>query len=335
MSQEAFLTRVAAIPGGEGAAATPVPYPTITGFPMTHEDRLSRALISLEGLAVGDAFGQMFATAPRSARKRVKENRLPPQPWWRTDDTEMALAIVEVLNRFGRIDQDALARRFAERFDDDPERGYGKMARIILRSVLRGGDWKHASATAFGQAGSKGNGGAMRVAPLGAWFADDLDLVVSEAFASATVTHAHPEGQAGAVAVAVAAAVALRQRGNPPLQAAQVVFDEVLRRTPVGETRDGIARAAGLTEAEPEDAAKVLGSGFLVTAPDTVPYALWSATRHLDNYVEAIVETVAGDGDCDTTCAIVGGIVSLYVGVDGIPATWRAAREKFTIQALT
>jgi ADP-ribosylglycohydrolase len=301
---------------------------------MIHEDCLSRASVSLEGLAIGDAFGQMFSTAPTAARVRVRENRLPPRPWWRTDDTEMALAIVEVLNRFGRVDQDALARRFAERFDDEPDRGYGKMARIILQSVLRGGDWKRASAAAFGEAGSKGNGGAMRVAPLGAWFAEDLDLVVSEACASAAVTHAHPEGQAGAMAVAVAAAVALRQRGNPHRQAAQAVFDEVLRRTPPGETRDGITKAAELGEAEPEQAAKVLGNGFLVTAPDTVPYALWSATRHLDNYVEAIVETVAGDGDCDTTCAIVGGIVSLYVGVDGIPAAWRSAREEFTLEAL-
>ena len=174
----------------------------------------------------------------------------------------------------------------------------------------------------------------MRVAPLGAWFADDLDRVVSEARASAAVTHAHPEGRAGAVAVAVAAAVALRQRGNPPPQAAQVVFDEVLRRTPGGETRDGVTRAANLAGADSERAAKVLGSGFLVTAPDTVPYALWSAARRLDDYVEAIVDTVAGDGDCDTTCAIVGGIVSLYVGVDGIPAAWRAAREEFTIRVI-
>jgi ADP-ribosylglycohydrolase len=89
----------------------------LTGFPITHEDRLSWASLSLEGLALGDAFGQMFSTAPKAARSRVKENRLPPPPWWRTDDTEMALAIVEVLNRFGRIDQDALAQRFAERFD--------------------------------------------------------------------------------------------------------------------------------------------------------------------------------------------------------------------------
>jgi ADP-ribosylglycohydrolase len=290
---------------------------------MADDHRLFRALVSLEGLAIGDAFGQMFSTAPRAAAARVKENRLPPRPWCRTDDTEMALAIVEVLNRFGRINQDALAKRFAERFDEEPDRGYGKMARIILRSVLCGDDWRHASATAFGAAGSMGNGGAMRVAPLGAWFADDLDLVVTEARASASVTHAHPEGQAGAVAIAVAAAVAANQRGSSSEEAAEAIFDAVLKYTPAGKTSAGILRARELTDATPQQAAATLGSGFLVTAP-----------RHLGNYAEAIVETVAGDGDCDTTCAMVGGIVSLYVGMDGIPAAWRTAREEFTVATL-
>jgi ADP-ribosylglycohydrolase len=179
-----------------------------------------------------------------------------------------------------------------------------------------------------------GNGGAMRVAPLGAWFADDLDRVAAEAAASAAVTHAHPEGQAGAVAVAVAAAVAYRERANPPENAGRTIFDEVLRRTPPGETRTGLTRAADLADATPEQAAKTLGSGFLVTAPDTVPFAVWSAARRLGDYVEAILDTVAGDGDCDTTCAMVGGIVAVYVGVDWIPEAWRAAREAFAIEAL-
>lgn len=301
---------------------------------MLNEDRLSRALASVEGLAIGDAFGQMFSSAPKAARARVSENRLPPRPWWRTDDSEMALAIVEVLNSFGHIDQDALALRFAERFEEDPDRGYGKMARIILRSVLQGDDWRRASKSAFGEAGSKGNGGAMRVAPLGAWFSDDLDRVVREACASSAVTHAHSEGQAGAVAVAIAAAVATQQQGNSSKQAAQAMLDEVIRLTPAGETRDGICRAANILDADFEEATRVLGNGFLVTAPDTVPFALWSAAQHLGSYSEAIVETVAADGDCDTNCAIVGGIVASFVGVEGIPKAWREAREPFTLKTI-
>lgn len=57
----------------------------------------------------------------------------------------------------------------------------------------------------------------------------------------------------------------------------------------------------------------VLGASEVIFAFEiqTVPFAIWSSTRHLHNYVEAIVQTVAGDGDCDTTCAMVGGVVSL------------------------
>ena len=52
----------------------------------------------------------------------------------------------------------------------------------------------------------------MRVAPLGAYFADALKTVVEQAQRSAEVTHAHPDGMAGAIAVAVAAAWAWRLR---------------------------------------------------------------------------------------------------------------------------
>jgi ADP-ribosylglycohydrolase len=70
----------------------------------------------------------------------------------------------------------------------------------------------------------------------------------------------------------------------------------------------------------------------MVTAPDTVPFAVWCAARHLDNFRDAMVSTVTGDGDCDTNCAIVGGIVVLYSGRDSIPAEWQAARERFDFE---
>ena len=70
-----------------------------------------------------------------------------------------------------------------------------------------------------------------------------------------------------------------------------------------------------------------LGNGSRVTAPDTVPFALWCAAHYLDNYVEALWTTVSGLGDIDTDCAIVGGIVALAAGQTSIPEDWREARE--------
>ncbi len=64
------------------------------------------ALLSLEGLSVGDAFGEMFFFRSPAGQD------LPEGPWRWTDDTHMALSIVEILKNCGRIDQDALAAAF-------------------------------------------------------------------------------------------------------------------------------------------------------------------------------------------------------------------------------
>jgi hypothetical protein len=54
-----------------------------------------------------------------------------------------------------------------------------------------------------------------------------------------------------------------------------------------------------------------LGNGTNVTSQDTVPFALWCAARHLHDYEEALWTIVAGLGDRDTTCGIVGIIIAL------------------------
>src|ERR1700760_2163872 len=95
--------------------------------PADHAERLSRAFLSLEGLAIGDALGEMLAYDHASARARV-ERGLMAGPWFHTDDTEMALSLYEVLAAHGRVVPEELALRFAERFRRDPDRGYGSGA---------------------------------------------------------------------------------------------------------------------------------------------------------------------------------------------------------------
>jgi hypothetical protein len=85
----------------------------------------------------------------------------------------------------------------------------------VLERIAEGIPWPTASREVYSGSGSMGNGGAMRVAPLGAYFAEDYDLVVEQARALAEVTHAHPEGQYGAIATAVAAAWAWNARPRP------------------------------------------------------------------------------------------------------------------------
>lgn len=169
--------------------------------------RSARARLALEGLSIGDAFGQRFCF-PWVVERATPQN-LPDAPWHYTDDTEMAMAIVEILDRHHEIHQTFLARRFAERFLAEPGRGYGAGARDLLIRFANGEDWHTASRELFG-GGSYGNGGAMRAAPLGAWFAEDVPRTIEQARLSAEVTHAHLEGQTGAIAVALAAGWAWR-----------------------------------------------------------------------------------------------------------------------------
>ncbi|HVA89843.1 MAG TPA: ADP-ribosylglycohydrolase family protein, partial [Chloroflexota bacterium] len=220
-----------------------------------------RAKLSLEGLALGDAFGDRFFAHEAIVANMVAARAMPMAPWCWTDDTEMALSIVSVLRRYGEIDRNALASSFAERYDRS--RKYGASMHGLLASIQAGKSWREEAGTLFSGQGSFGNGAAMRVAPVGAYFADDLDMVVPQARRAAEVTHAHPEAIAGAIAIAVAAALAWRERGRDTPR----FLDLVLPYIPDSEVRDGIRRARDLAPgASVRLAVAALGNGTRISA---------------------------------------------------------------------
>ncbi|WP_405648504.1 ADP-ribosylglycohydrolase family protein [Streptomyces sp. NBC_00019] len=279
---------------------------------------------SLEGLALGDAFGERWFPLfrePRQAYNEVRDRRMPQEPEWHwTDDTAMALGIFRVLDEFGEVRRTELAQAFALGYDADPARGYGHgMHQLLPRLLHEPGRWPEFARELFGGEGSLGNGAAMRVAPLGAWFHTDLSRVVEQATLSAEVTHAHPEGVAGAVAVAVAAALSAGH---------ELTLDAVASLTPRSAVQEGLVRAAEVPfSTEPWKASDLLGNGQRIRADDTVPFALWTAARHADDLVSALWSTAEGFGDVDTTCAITGGVVAARTGVEDVPEGWLRRRE--------
>ncbi|MER6063660.1 ADP-ribosylglycohydrolase family protein [Streptomyces sp. NPDC001792] len=277
--------------------------------------RLERALASLRGLAVGDALGSQFFVPANYPL--LKRRELPAGPWQWTDDTEMACSVVAVLAAHGRIDQDALARSFAEHHDFD--RGYGPAVNRLLRLVREGEDWRELAAGLFNGRGSWGNGAAMRIAPLGAWYADDPEQATHQAEISAYTTHQHREAVVGAMAVAAAAALAGSPDGPPSPEA---LLDGVIALVPKSAVGQGLRRARDMLDyGDAVTVAAVLGCGRRTTAHDTVPFALWSAARSLGDFEAAFWMTAGVGGDVDTTCAIVGGV--LASGKAGTPpAEW-------------
>lgn len=292
--------------------------------------RMERLLLSLDGLSVGDAYGASGGRMGFGAR-------------W-TDDTAMAACLANVLLRCGHVDMDALAAELVTCFGSNPNRGYGPNLMRVLADILAGVPWQQAAvAPTHGQrtwldhlrrwlglaprnaGGSCGNGAAARVAPLGAFFSGaDLPLVAKQASRSAMVTHAHPEGVAGAVAVALAASVVQGHGGLGAVGLAQLAG-----LVPGREVRDGLLHACELllNGADAMQAAAQLGNGMPILAQQTVPFAMWCAAKHMDNYPLALETALSAGGDSDTICAMVGGIVAMNVGRNGIPSKWLSRRE--------
>ncbi|CAL9594655.1 ADP-ribosylglycohydrolase family protein [Streptomyces sp. R1] len=284
------------------------------------DGRLDRALSSLRGLSVGDALGSQFFVPVNYPLLGRRE--LPPGTWQWTDDTEMACSVVSVLAAHHRIDQDALALSFAHHHDFD--RGYGPAVNRLLRLVREGGDWRELAAALFNGQGSWGNGAAMRIAPLGAWYADDPEQATHQAEISAYPTHQHREAVVGAMAVAAAAALAADPAGPPP---AHALLDGVIALVPKSAVGAGLRRARDMLDyGDAATVAAVLGCGRRTTAHDTVPFALWSAARALGEYETAFWTTAQVGGDVDTTCAIVGGVVAAGKG-GAPPAEWAGRVE--------
>lgn len=294
---------------------------------MELSDRIKYAKRALYGIALGDCFGQTFFVPDEIAAQRIKDREIIHEPWHFTDDTVMAIGIYRILETYGKIDQDELAKVFARNYALDWHRGYGGTAHSILQSIGEGKDWREAAKGAFDGMGSMGNGGAMRAAPIGAYYADDMDKVLHSARASAEVTHAHIEGIVGAISVAVAAAFVLNKKLGRYLGEGSAFLRDVANQLPESDTKYKILYAASIPKESSMDfVVSVLGNGMMLTAQDTVPICLWCVAYYYTSVEEALWMAVSALGDRDTICAIVGGIVSLYA--DELPPQWVSYMER-------
>ena len=101
----------------------------------------------------------------------------------------------------------------------------------------------------------------MRVAPIGAYFAEDYERVAYEAKLSAEITHAHPDGQTGAMAVALASAWMVTEC-KPNAAPDHTLIEFVLERLPQTDTFNTLKVLKVPFEMPPPAAARLLGEWF-------------------------------------------------------------------------
>lgn len=271
---------------------------------------------ALLGTFVGDALGMPFEGATCDdipVEVEMVEARRGRGTY--TDDTQMMIALAESLIECGRVDEEHLAGAFRAAYD--PDRGYGGGTRRVIELWAGGTPVSVAAGAIFDGQGSRGNGAAMRVAPVAVRFHEDPEQLCAEAARSARITHAHTVGEDGAVVQAAAIGAGLR--GDDVLDCARAAArtDEMTQRLSVVGELLAASR-------EPAEVQGRLGSSS--DATESVCAALYASLAR-PVFEEAVRFAVRLGGDTDTIAAMTGAIVGARDGLSAVPARWLAALE--------
>ncbi len=295
----------------------------------TKSNRISLAKKAVLGTAIGDAFGQSFFTKSEIVEVSIRNQKIPHSNWVFTDDTIMTIALFKSLERYQEINQEYVAKEFANNYQKEWNRGYGPSMHRRLKAIREGADWLQLSQSAFDGEGSIGNGGAMRVAVIGAYFYDSFDVLIKETIKSCKITHYNDEAIAGAIAVAVAAALSTRIGLGEEISS-ETYLHTIIKQVPQSSTLDKIKKIKEIpNNYHIETVKNILGDSLSMRTQDTVPFALWNVYHHLKNYESCLWQTVSGLGDRDTTCAIAGGISILSSEKHHIPQLWQQSVESW------
>ena len=289
----------------------------------------SRFAGALLGTMVGDTLGAPFEGQPHERmadrRDELRDNAVE---WMRrsryTDDTQMMIGVAESLVAARGFDADDMALRFAANYD--PYRGYGAGAHRVLSAIGSGWPWHVAATRAFPE-GSFGNGAAMRVAPVGVLYHDDLAELRRVAEGSAAITHAHPLGKEGAALQACAVALAIRAEGGSAQPLRFLGELSAFARSDLPEFTDKLESMTTLLREKPDVESIVRTLGNDIRAHGSVAAAIYAFLAHIDSFEAAVVYAVTLGGDTDTIGAMTGAIAGASHGVEAIPQEWRDALE--------
>jgi len=277
-------------------------------------DLRSKFVGALLGTAVGDALGapvegwsikEVQSIHPGGIRWPMRSGRY-------TDDTEMMIGVAESLIKQKGFDGADMARTFIRNYD--PARGYGPGTEAALKRLRAGEPWEDASRAIFDGAGSYGNGAAMRIAPVGLFYYDDLNQLRRIAYQASQITHAHELGKEGAALQAVAVALAVRgERSGMVGALKEFVHHEVYRNK--------LQKLDALLEVESSREEIIAELGIGEAAFESIPTAIYAFLR-FESFEASVTYVVSLGGDSDTIGAMTGALSGAYYGEDAIPSEW-------------
>jgi poly(ADP-ribose) glycohydrolase ARH3 len=284
----------------------------------------SKFLGALIGTAIGDALGAPFEGYPEVEAEEIEAVADRQEVLTYTDDTHMMIGITESLLKNRGFDGKDMALTFTRNYELEPWRGYGPGPPHIFRLVRAGVAWDEVALRLY-RGGSYGNGSAMRVAPVGAFYHDDSARLKEVAYQSSQITHAHQLGKEGAALQAYAVALATNLESSSPLDRGDFLA-KLINFVSAGIYREKLNKMEALLP-QPDKTRVVLELGNGIEAFNSVPTAIYSFLSQPRSFVQAVFLAISLGGDTDTIGAMTGAIFGAYLGFEAIPAKWRDKLE--------
>ncbi|MBN1645187.1 ADP-ribosylglycohydrolase family protein [Candidatus Woesearchaeota archaeon] len=288
----------------------------------------NKYLGSIYGLAIGDALGfpnefiNRYTNLQRTNGKGITDfisafdGDFPPGTY--TDDTQMSLAIAKALinSDLKNYSIDGIMKNITKEFinwinDPKNNRAPGKTCIYGCRNLEEGINWKQS-----GDYNSKGCGSAMRSAPIGLIFYDDLDKLVEVATETSRCTHAHPTGISAGIGTAYLTSLALQGIDyNTWIDniKKQLFFNE--------EFKNKIKQINDVFDYEDSfKALEEIGQGWI--GEEAVAMALYCFLKNPFDYEKTVLTAANCEGDTDSVACIAGAISGTYNGTEKIPEKW-------------
>ena len=238
-------------------------------------------------IGIGDAYGAGFEFSPMEKIQNYNDltsyhtHELDIPAGHYTDDTQMSLALAELLIDGESWSRELIADKFVACFKRDVREGYSKGFFQLLSSIENGTEL-----IARIDPKSTRNGAAMRAAPIGV--VSDIEAVLSMAEMQASITHNTEIGIKSAQAVALTAHYFIYDKG--PKSALGKFVSEFTKR----------------------DWNDSWNAPVACCGEETVN-ALLTVLKNSSTLKEVLINSVAFSGDVDTVAAVGLGIANLSV----------------------
>jgi ADP-ribosyl-[dinitrogen reductase] hydrolase len=293
---------------------------------------------TLAGCAIGDALGNPFEMKHADYLLLKEWDGLFKDggTFWEgnagqyTDDTLMSIALSNSLINCKGFDPDDVAQEYLNWYNTGNTRGIGTTTARAIHNLKDGASFNESGIVrGYDDLPASGNGTAMRAAPIGLVYYNNLNKLVEVAMLDASITHNSLEPKIGSVSVALA--VALLVKGDSDKKN---IISDILSVLTDSEVTNKLKLAKLFIKykTDPMEALASIGvSGYV---PETVGAAFYCFAA-TNSFQDAVVMAVKAGGDTDTTAAITGALAGTFYGLDGIPEHYRSVEDYNLLNKLT